>query len=214
MRLYIGTIESNYDAHRISLLSGGRISRLAACTSDKRRRELIAGGLLLRRALEELCELAPGDPMPEEILQPGGRPVFAESELVYSIAHTGDRVVCAVRRGGQLGVDAEYLRKFDKKVAARYFSDAENRWIAAQTDYDTAACTIWTRKESVSKAVGIGISAISALDTCQMGGFTQYQTGNLLVCVWEMPKLGVEMKFNFGYNKERYNPAEVPDSTR
>jgi 4'-phosphopantetheinyl transferase len=86
----------------------------------------------------------------------------AASRFHFSLSHSGDCCLLAVRRGHPLGIDLERLhdlpRAFD--VARRNFTAAEAQMLAslhgvAQRDSFFA---LWTRKEAVIKAMGASLA--------------------------------------------------------
>lgn len=91
----------------------------------------------------------------------GGKPRLTVGDLHFNLAHSGNVTLVAVTRGCPIGVDVEQLRPVDRgvEIAARSFHPAENEAIAAASADELAACflRIWTRKEAVLKAVGIGL---------------------------------------------------------
>ena len=105
-----------------------------------------------------------------------GRPYLAESGVDFNITHSGSKVFCAVERtSGQgnaptprVGIDAEemsgrgQLRTSD--LARRWFSENEQATFYAEP---TKECflRIWTRKEALGKALGLGLAHIGELDT-------------------------------------------------
>jgi 4'-phosphopantetheinyl transferase len=79
----------------------------------------------------------------------------------FSVSHSGDFGLVAVRRGRQVGVDVEQvILGFDwREVAALALSEREWRGIGARpADRQCEAFfAIWTRKEALAKAVGLGL---------------------------------------------------------
>jgi 4'-phosphopantetheinyl transferase len=80
----------------------------------------------------------------------------------FSLSHTHGLVCCAFSRTGVVGVDAESLdRVLDvPAVVERYCSPGEQRDLASLTDRDQQVrfLSYWTLKESLSKAIGHGLS--------------------------------------------------------
>lgn len=94
---------------------------------------------------------------------PNGKPVFepGEQELAFNVSHSGELGLCAVARGGVVGVDVERVRELpDALIAARFFSPVEHAALSA-LDAEiqaTAFFAAWTRKEAFLKALGEGVS--------------------------------------------------------
>jgi 4'-phosphopantetheinyl transferase len=87
----------------------------------------------------------------------------AASRLQFSLSHSGDCCVLAVRRGRPVGIDIERRREMPDAldIARRYFTAPEIRMLAglrgsAQREGFFA---LWTRKEAVTKAMGASLAA-------------------------------------------------------
>lgn len=81
-------------------------------------------------------------------------------ELYFNISHSGGIVICAFS-DCEVGCDVEKIRRIDLKLAKRFFSENEYKYIISQNDDDEkykAFFRIWTLRESYMKAVGNGIS--------------------------------------------------------
>lgn len=94
-----------------------------------------------------------------------GKPfVVAPEPLVrpFNVAHTDGMVLCAIRRGGSVGVDVERIsRRTDVALAERYFAKPEVEYVLDHADADgklRAFLRVWTLKESFIKAIGTGLS--------------------------------------------------------
>ncbi|MFC4535916.1 4'-phosphopantetheinyl transferase family protein [Sphaerisporangium dianthi] len=91
-----------------------------------------------------------------------GRPRLpAAPELRTSLSHSGERVVLAVARHAEVGVDVEILTmsKDPGTLARRILSEAElDDWTRLpHHDRRPALKTYWTRKEALVKATGEGL---------------------------------------------------------
>ena len=87
---------------------------------------------------------------------PGGKPYLLEyPDFFYNISHSGDYAVCAAA-DSPIGVDIQKLRKPDMRIAERRFTEDEYNYICK--DEDRNFFRIWTRKESILKADGAGIT--------------------------------------------------------
>ena len=104
-----------------------------------------------------------------------GKPFIADSALQFNLSHSPHWFALAWRVGHEpVGLDIEDLgrRPSFAALAQRYFHPAEKaRWLAA--DASSSAATwlqIWTRKEAVLKAHGLGLRLqLNTLDTCADG---------------------------------------------
>lgn len=117
-----------------------------------------------------------------------GKPFDADGVLQLSVSHCAGFAACVVSVGGApVGVDAEPIRAVRGGVAARCFTETEQRMLAASEMPDLAFTRLWTLKESFVKMTGEGLAAslrtvefsfaadqILAADAAT--GYTQYLT--------------------------------------
>ena len=91
-----------------------------------------------------------------------GKPALARGGPHFNMSHSADLVAIAVSRATEVGIDVESIRPMDDRadVARRFFHSDEVRQLAALDEpaAETAFFRCWTRKEAVSKAVGLGLS--------------------------------------------------------
>nr|WP_204342090.1 4'-phosphopantetheinyl transferase superfamily protein [Micromonospora terminaliae] len=93
---------------------------------------------------------------------PGGRPeVYAGGRtLPVGVSHAGGVVVVAARAGGPVGVDVERRRPLPAvSLARRWYDPDEAAWLAARAEAgrDLDFLRLWTAKEAVGKALGVGL---------------------------------------------------------
>ncbi|HYE52494.1 MAG TPA: 4'-phosphopantetheinyl transferase superfamily protein [Azospirillaceae bacterium] len=94
---------------------------------------------------------------------PGGKPHLAAptADLRFNLSHTGGRVLVALARGVELGVDVEALdRKVDWRGVGRMVAAPEEMAALEAAPPDRAAAVffrLWTAKEAYIKALGTGI---------------------------------------------------------
>lgn len=88
-----------------------------------------------------------------------GKPYLPDAQLHFNLSDTKDAVVLAVSLDNDLGVDVETVdRRVDHDaVSAHYFTAEEQAHIARSEDPKRAFLELWTRKEAVLKASGVGI---------------------------------------------------------
>jgi 4'-phosphopantetheinyl transferase len=95
-----------------------------------------------------------------------GKPYW-EGEIAFNVSHSHDVGMIAIGRGIELGCDVERVDpKFvDDQIPERFFSPGEVRALRAlpKPEQTAAFFRIWTRKEAVIKACGLGVSM--GLDT-------------------------------------------------
>lgn len=133
-------------------------------------RRFAAGRLRLREMLGALLAIPPaavpiqiglhGKPALARVMQPTG--------IRFSIAHCDDLMLVALSRTGEVGVDVERVRPIERwaRVADRVFGPTERaaigREIARGDDPASVLLRFWCRGESELKAIGSGISGLSA----------------------------------------------------
>lgn len=118
---------------------------------------LLATGVALSRALSSRGL----DPLTADIRKTSlGKPYISRSRKVFfSLSHSGSLGICAVSECKN-GVDVERTGRSNAAIASRFFTLHENKYLAAVGDYDYYFTRLWTLKESFSKYVGEGISAL------------------------------------------------------
>lgn len=87
-----------------------------------------------------------------------GRPMLSGSGIDFNISHSGGCVVCALTSNGQVGIDVEEIRPFQLEGVKLYFTPDEQRALSQATDPVAMFYELWTKKESVLKANGRGLS--------------------------------------------------------
>ena len=97
-----------------------------------------------------------------------GRPEFTGSGPAFSISHSGQYVAVAVSPEGLIGIDVQSrfpLGELDALIE-RVCHPNEARWLSQQDHRLTGFLQIWTRKEAVLKATGVGITMeLTSIDT-------------------------------------------------
>lgn len=90
---------------------------------------------------------------------PYGKPFLERKDLRFNLSDTKDAVLIAFASGLELGADIETMaREVDHKaVSEHYFTPPEIRVIEAADDPKRRFLELWTRKEAVLKASGVGI---------------------------------------------------------
>jgi 4'-phosphopantetheinyl transferase len=95
---------------------------------------------------------------------PHGKPVLAgeEAKLQFNLSHSRDLALIAISEAFEVGVDVEHIRPMRDlaKLAERFFKPSEASALAALSEETrtTAFFRVWTRKESLLKATGLGIA--------------------------------------------------------
>lgn len=95
---------------------------------------------------------------------PYGKPKLAgNSELTFNLAHSGEVILIAITgQGNNIGVDLELRREIGdwRSLAARYFHPEEVAELLSMSPEEghSAFFDCWTRKEAITKALGMGLS--------------------------------------------------------
>jgi 4'-phosphopantetheinyl transferase len=93
-----------------------------------------------------------------------GKPMLAgkEAKLQFNLSHSCDLALIAISEAFEVGVDVEQIRPMENlaKLAERFFMASEASALAALSEETRTAAffRVWTRKESLLKATGIGIA--------------------------------------------------------
>lgn len=82
-----------------------------------------------------------------------GKPYLAGGDF-FSLSHSGDYVILAVA-GCRVGVDIEKVVSSAGFLEADCLTDQERAWLSEENS-DRAFFELWTGKESVMKATGLG----------------------------------------------------------
>jgi 4'-phosphopantetheinyl transferase len=135
-------------------------------------RRFAVGRLRLREMLGSLLG-APAVAVPLT-LGVHGKPALARAAqsaaggLRFSVAHCDELLLVAVTRIGDIGVDVERIREIERwaRVADRVFGPVDRaalgREIANGNDPSAVFFRFWCRGEAELKAIGCGISGLSA----------------------------------------------------
>ena len=124
---------------------------------DEDRERFIIGHGLLRLHLGHYLGIAPTSV--RMLRGKHGKPYLQDHDLHFNLSDTKDALVIAVARTEQLGVDVETMdRNVDHlSVGEHYFSSAEVEGMRTAMEPKRRFLELWTRKEAVLKASGVGI---------------------------------------------------------
>jgi phosphopantetheine--protein transferase-like protein len=93
----------------------------------------------------------------------GGKPrLLVENQTLHaSLSHTRGAVAVAISRVAHVGVDVEAITPIDEldDVAERVLTDRERRAVLDAAQPIRLFTRLWTRKEALAKAFGIGLRA-------------------------------------------------------
>ena len=139
-------------------LSSARLARAAQFRNEEDRARCLCAGVALDTALRTVG-------LREKTVRieknKYGKPFLIDHpEHHFSLSHSGDYAVCALS-DAPIGVDIEQCRpRSFLSLAERYFTPDECERLRALSTNDrtTAFYRLWTAKESVLKALGVGLS--------------------------------------------------------
>ena len=121
--------------------------KTALITNPKRKRQSLAGYILLRRGIKELF----GRDSYKVFYNENSKPLLNFCD--FSIAHTDNLAVCAFSDRA-IGIDAEQSREIKDIGRMRFFCENENRYIYADDDANARFLRLWTKKEAYVKMLG------------------------------------------------------------
>lgn len=131
---------------------------------ERDRYNFALGRVLLKQGLEQL---GLGDQLDMVSYQDRGKPIHPN--VFFNISHSANLVTCALSTKGALGIDVEHvtsvkLEDFRRWITASEWADINEASIPLRRFY-----WYWTRKESIIKALGVGLSYLHqiALDATQ-----------------------------------------------
>ncbi len=88
-----------------------------------------------------------------------GRPYFPQyPSLWLSVAHTQGAVAAAVSSTGRIGIDVEAPVSYDPDVGEMTLTSEQRAAIESAPNPASAFLRMWTRKEAIGKALGVGIT--------------------------------------------------------
>jgi 4'-phosphopantetheinyl transferase len=153
-----------------TLLSEEELERAGRFRFDADRASFVASRVWLRVLLAERLGVAPT--AIRLLTAAGGKPELAPplpTWLRFSMSRSGSRGLYALARGAEVGVDLEDCSRIvDVEAVGSMFFSLGERGVLSGLEGDTKQrgfYRIWTRKEAVLKAMGVGLDApISLLD--------------------------------------------------
>lgn len=135
-----------------------------------------------------------------------GKPYIEGSGMRFNVSHSGGRIAVALA-DAEVGVDIERIRPINPRVAERYFTAAENQYIALagnSAETQRRFFEIWTAKEAYLKLYGVGLGGGLGFGTANENG--------PLAWIASDPFGGAQMRhMDFGYDtgggEEKYHVA-------
>jgi 4'-phosphopantetheinyl transferase len=153
------------------LLSADERQRAEKFTVSGPRRQYVFGRAWLRQLLGACLAVGPVALVFD--CHPRGKPRLSQAvrktDVRFNLSHSGRRVVVALARGREVGVDLELIQPWDDwpLLAERVFSPRELAELRSlpQSQQPAAFFHGWTRKEAWLKATGEGLTdALAAIE--------------------------------------------------
>jgi 4'-phosphopantetheinyl transferase len=158
-----GSLDEAAIAAAVSVLSADERRQFARFRFPRDARDYAAAHALLRTALSRNTDRRPDSWQFDKTSR--GKPLLiddAGNGASFSLSHTHGMVACAVTADVEIGVDVESIAREVNvlDLAARFFSPAEAQMLARldPTSRRGRFFDLWTLKEAVLKAIGIGLS--------------------------------------------------------
>jgi 4'-phosphopantetheinyl transferase len=157
--------DENRAAELVSLLDPEEAARAARFSYPRLRAHFVQSHAIVRRILAGYAGAVDAAGLVFERGRHGKPRVVAPAAgscLHFSLSHSGDCCILAVRRGHPLGIDLERLRDVPTalEISRRNFTAAETRILAGLRG--AARCdgffAMWTCKEAVIKAMGTSLA--------------------------------------------------------
>ena len=93
-----------------------------------------------------------------------GKPVLkGYPNIHFNVSHAEHYIVC-ILYDKPVGIDIQPIMKYNPKVAEYIFTKHEQDQVAKSINQDFSYTDIWTKKESIAKAIGCGIAYLGKAD--------------------------------------------------
>jgi 4'-phosphopantetheinyl transferase len=127
-------------------------NKIVAYKSWKERQARIIGKHMLIKLLKDFdLDLTLAD----MLYSPANKPYF-NTNFHFSTAHSADMIICAADIA-PIGIDIEFIASIELQDYRQYLTDKEWLYIQNTKDKINAFYEIWTKKEALLKALGIGL---------------------------------------------------------
>lgn len=148
---YDAFVEENWP----TILSPEEVERRDALTHPGRKKGFTLGRVALRTLLAERLNVTPAT-VPLQI-EPSGQIVCPADNIHLSLAHSGEKALAAIS-SAPIGIDVEEVRTKPRSLLDHILGEAEREHILSLDLPESHRLFVcWTLKESVLKAMGIGL---------------------------------------------------------
>ena len=105
--------------------------------------------------LQQVLEKDFGTTLESLVFLDSGKPILKGYDIYFSISHSKNLVGLVISTSGNIGLDIEPFRKFEKVASAfSFFSKAEQDFILASPQPERSLIELWSKKEALIKALG------------------------------------------------------------
>jgi 4'-phosphopantetheinyl transferase len=142
-------------AFLFSIITDDEKQKTKALYRLKDQQASLLGKLLLYKLLGEIG--ADGKDLSGLTYSANGKPMLEGAGVSFNISHSGNYVVCAMTNQQQIGVDIEKIEEIDLDKLSCALSRNEFNFIQRSQRKSYEFFKIWTAKEAILKAKGLGI---------------------------------------------------------
>ena len=146
MKLFISNAKDLLDLRGIEFLDEDRKRRVYRYLRLEDKARCLTAGLMLRRVFGR-------EATAHMTFSQFGKPVLPGGSF-FNLSHSGDKVVLLADEQ-EVGVDVEQIIPYSCAVAEKVFTASEQKWLRRQAT-DEAFYRLWTGKEAIMKALGLG----------------------------------------------------------
>ncbi|GAB3172961.1 4'-phosphopantetheinyl transferase family protein [Telluribacter humicola] len=166
-RVWLWKLDEDEDQLRELLPVTDDHAEFDTITHPQKRREWLAGRILVKKLVEELTSVEYRGMWKDE----HGKPFLIDSSCPISITHTADYVAGVLHQHSPVGIDMEKVHPKLIRTARKFLSDPEVQQAGAHL---TRLCMYWCAKEALYKLNGR--KKVSFRDSITIAPFTDNAT--------------------------------------
>jgi 4'-phosphopantetheinyl transferase len=169
----------------LSKVSYDRATIIRNCVNSLKKKQLVLSELLVRRVVKsklgitdeeiEFCKNEHGKPYIKDVL-----------DFHFNLSHSEKMVVLAIS-DTPVGVDVEFIRKFNDRLMDKCFSLKEKEYVAHRS---TAFFELWTKKEAYIKSLGNTFFTnspkdIAVLEKPLADNFKKFESNGYIISIYK-----------------------------
>lgn len=121
------------------------------------------------------------------------KPYLENEDIFFNISHSGDMFLCCTDKS-EIGCDVQQIKKYNPKVAKRFFAENEVAAIENSTDKDRTFIKLWALKESILKKNGTGIGGgLSEFDFSPYLGLSEFRAFDCFFSVFSVDEYEIAL---------------------